>query len=347
MLRDILDRILRGETLSRQEARETLGHIMKGGCRPEHIAGLLSALRVRGETFEEIAGMAAAMRAHSVKVSCPDGVVIDTCGTGGDGANTINISTGAAFVAAAAGAIVAKHGNRSVSSKCGSADVLEALGLRLDLGVPEVEHCLREAGIGFLFAPAHHPAMKHVMPVRRAMGVRTVFNLLGPLTNPAGARRQVIGVFSPDYGQVVAEALGELGSERVLVVCGEDGQGGVLDELSSCGTTEIWELNDGSVSHYSVVPEDLGIARSQVRSLRGGDAAQNAAALESVFAGEPGPRGDAVAINAGAALVVAGLAPDLPSGTQRAQELLRNRSALERLEALRAASISEPTRSDG
>lgn len=337
MLREILEQVLDGHTLSRREAHGALEAIMGGGCQPERIAGLLAALRVRGETYEEIAGMAGAMRSASLKVRCPEGVVIDTCGTGGDGAHTINISTGAAFVAAAGGAIVAKHGNRSISSKCGSADVLEALGVPLDLGTEGVEHCLREAGIGFLFAPAHHPAMKHVMPVRRAMGVRTVFNLLGPLTNPAGARRQVLGVFSPNYGAVVAEALRELGSEHVLVVCGSDGEGGVLDEFSSCGPTEVWELKDGEVTTYSTTPEELGVAPCAVRALKGGDAAQNAAALDSIFRGEPGPRGDAVAINGGAALYVAGFVGSLREGTQKAQELLRSGAVLERLEKLLAA----------
>jgi anthranilate phosphoribosyltransferase len=340
MLREILESVLNGHTLSRREAHGALEAIMAGGCQPERVAGLLAALRVRGETYEEIAGMAGAMRAASLKVRCPEGVVVDTCGTGGDGAQTINISTGAAFVAAAGGAIVAKHGNRSISSKCGSADVLEALGVRLDLTTEAVEHCLREAGIGFLFAPAHHPAMKHVMPVRRAMGVRTVFNLLGPLTNPAGARRQVLGVFSPAYGAVVAEALRELHSEHVLVVCGSDGEGGVLDELSSCGTTQIWELKDGEVTTYTTTPDDLGVAPCAVRALKGGDAGQNAAALDSIFRGEPGPRGDAVAINGGAALYVAGLVASLNEGTQKAQELLRSGAVLERLDRLRGACQS-------
>jgi len=347
MLRDALDKVLAGEQLTRREAHATLAEIMEGGCQPERIAGLLAALRVRGETYEEIAGMAGAMRSNSLKVRCPEGVVVDTCGTGGDGANTFNISTAAAFVAAAGGAIVAKHGNRSISSKCGSADVLEALGVPLDLGVGGVEHCLREAGIGFLFAPAHHPAMKHVMPVRRAMGVRTVFNLLGPLTNPAGARRQVIGVFSPDYGQVLAEALGELGSQHVLVVCGADGEGGVLDELSCCGESLVWELQGGEVSHYRVSPEELGVPTCEVRALRGGDAAQNAAALDSIFRGEPGPRADAVSINGGAALYVAGIAEDLASGTARARELLRTGSVLQTLESLRQACASVPTATGG
>ncbi|MEE2829838.1 MAG: anthranilate phosphoribosyltransferase [Myxococcota bacterium] len=340
MLRDALEQVLRGEPLSRRQAHAALSSIMQGECVPERVAALLAALRTRGETYEEIAGMAGAMRAHSVKVRTPEGSVIDTCGTGGDGANTINISTGAAFVAAAGGAIVAKHGNRSISSKCGSADVLEALGVPIDLDVPAVEHCLEQTGIGFLFAPAHHPAMKHVMPVRRAMGVRTVFNLLGPLTNPAGARRQVIGVFSPNYGQVLAEALGELGSEHVLVVCGEDGRGGVLDEVSTCGPTRLWELKDGRVSEQRIEPGELGLATSEVEALKGGDASQNAAALESVFAGEPGPRGDAVAANAGAALYVAGLADTLRDGVASAQELLRAGSPADTLDRLRHAAAA-------
>jgi anthranilate phosphoribosyltransferase len=335
MLREALDKVLAGGLLSRREAHTLLTEIMEGGARPEQVAGLLAALRVRGETYEEIAGFAGAMRAHSLKVRGPSGVLVDTCGTGGDGANTINISTAAAFVAAAGGAIVAKHGNRSISSKCGSADVLEALGIPLGLGPAEVEQCLSEAGIGFLFAPAHHPAMKHVMPIRRAMGVRTVFNLLGPLTNPAGARRQVIGVFSPAYGLVLAQALQELGSEHVLVVCGEDGQGGVLDELSSCGQTLVWELSEGEIKHYRLTPSDLGVEACGVHSLRGGDAGQNAAALDSIFRGEPGPRGDAVAINGGAALYIAGLAPDLKSGTAQAQTLLRTGEVIAKLESLR------------
>jgi anthranilate phosphoribosyltransferase len=336
MLHEALDKVLAGAFLSRREAHGLLTEIMGGRARPEQVASLLAALRVRGETYEEIAGFAGAMRAHSLKVRSPKGVVIDTCGTGGDGANTINISTAAAFVASAGGAIVAKHGNRSISSKCGSADVLEALGIPLTLSAPEVEQCLTEAGIGFLFAPAHHPAMKHVMPIRRAMGVRTVFNLLGPLTNPAGARRQVIGVFSADYGLVLAQALQELGSEHVLVVCGEDGQGGVLDEFSSCGQTLVWELRDGAINHYRLTPSDLGVEAAGVHTLRGGDAQQNAAALDSVFRGEPGPRGDAVAINGGAALYVAGLAPDLRSGTAQAQTLLRSGEVLAKLENLKA-----------
>ena len=338
MLRDALNLVLDGQDLGRKGAREALDTIMTGRCQPAQVAALLAGLRAKGETGAELAGMAEAMRSHSLQVTPPEGaVVIDTCGTGGDGTHTINISTAAAFVAAAAGAVVAKHGNRSISSKCGSADVLEALGVPLDLDRAGVEHCLAEAGIGFLFAPGHHPAMKHVMPVRRALGVRTAFNLLGPMTNPAGARRQVIGVFAPRFGRVMAEALGELGSEHVLVACGE-AEGRSIDELSTCGPTQLWELKDGTVSEYVFQPEDLGVPRARLGALKGGDAAQNAAALESILAGEPGPRGDAVAVNAGAALYVAGLAEGLNEGVASAQELLRSGAALERLQALKEAA---------
>jgi anthranilate phosphoribosyltransferase len=263
--------------------------------------------------------------------------VVDTCGTGGDGAHTINISTAAAFVVAADGAIVAKHGNRSISSKCGSADVLEALGVAIDIGPAGVERCFEAAGIGFMFAPAHHPAMKHVMPVRRSLGIRTAFNLLGPMTNPAGVRRQVIGVYSPHVGRLMAEALGELGSLHVLVVHGDG-----LDELTLAGPTTIWELKDGTVSEWTTTPEELGVPSAPVAALKGGDAAQNAAALESILAGEPGPRGDAVAINAGAGLYVAGITGSLRAGVDRARQLLSTGAAMENLNALRQASHEPP-----
>jgi anthranilate phosphoribosyltransferase len=337
-LRALLDRVLAGEHLSRGQARTAMDAIMGGDCEPAQVGALLAGLRAKGETGDELAGMAGSMRAHVLRVKAPPGPLIDTCGTGGDGAQTINISTAAALVAAAGGAVVAKHGNRSISSRCGSADVLEALGVRVDLDVPRVEACLRSCGIGFLFAPSHHPAMRNVMPVRRAMGVRTAFNLLGPMTNPAGARRQVIGVFAPRYAEVMARALAELGSEHVLVVCGDDGEGGVLDEVSTCASTLAWELRDGKVQRLEISPEQLGISPAPVSALRGGDAAQNAAALESILGGEPGPRGDAVAANAGAALYVAGLAEDLRDGVEQAQKLLAEGAGLATLEALRKAS---------
>lgn len=338
MLRTLLNRVLDGESLTRDEARGAIDSLMSGNVRPEQAAALLAGLRAKGETSTEIAGMAEAMRAHAVAVRTPDdGPVVDTCGTGGDGAHTINISTAAAFVAAAGGAIVAKHGNRSISSKCGSADVLEALGVKLDVGIEGVERCLEVARIGFMFAPAHHPAMKHVMPVRRSLGVRTAFNLLGPLTNPAGARRQVIGVYSPRVGRVMAEALAELGSEHVLVVHGDG-----LDEITLDGTTTLWELRGGTVREWTTTPEELGVLRAPLATLKGGDASQNAAAVESVLAGEPGPRGDAVAVNAGAALYVAGLADSLREGVDQARALLAAGAAVAPLEALRAASNAAP-----
>ena len=337
-LRDFLNRVLEGEQLSQRDARNAMDTIMSGSCEAAQVAALLTGLRMRGETGTELAGMAASMRAHVVKVSAPAGPLIDTCGTGGDGAQTINISTAAALVAAAGGAVVAKHGNRSISSKCGSADVLEALGVPVDLSVEQVEACLQSCSIGFLFAPSHHPAMRNVMPIRRAMGVRTAFNLLGPMTNPAGARRQVIGVFAPQYTEVMARALAELGSEHVLVVCGEDGRGGVLDEISTCGNTLVWELRNGTLERHELSPEALGLHRCDVAALKGGDAAQNAAALSSVLSGEPGPRGDAVAANAGAALYVAGLAESIESGVLVARDLLEKGAAIDTLRALRAAT---------
>ncbi len=337
-LRDLLDRVLDGDDLSQREAHSAMDTIMEGRCEPAQVAALLAALRAKGESGEELAGMASSMRTHALRVEAPEGPLIDTCGTGGDGAQTINISTAAALVAAAGGAVVAKHGNRSISSRCGSADVLEALGVRVDLEVAQVEQCLRTCGIGFLFAPSHHPAMRNVMPVRRAMRVRTAFNLLGPMTNPAGARRQVIGVFAPRYAEVVAKALAGLGSEHVLVVCGEDGCGGVLDELSTCGPTLAWELRNGSLQRHDLSPDQFGLSTAPVSALKGGDANQNAAALESILAGEPGPRADAVAANAGAALYVAGLADTLRDGVEQARILLVKGAAMATLDALREAT---------
>ncbi len=339
MLKDALNTVLDGRDLTRRQADEALNAVMTGACSDVQIAALLAGLRTKGETGEELAGFAAAMRRHAVRVPIRrDGPVIDTCGTGGDGASTFNISTAAAFVAAAGGAVVAKHGNRSISSKCGSADVLEALGIPLDLGVEGVARCIEEVGIGFLFAPNHHPAMRSVMPVRRALGVRTAFNLLGPLTNPAGARRQLLGVFAPEYTEIVAWALRGLGAEHVLVVCGEDGEGGVLDELSTCGETVVAELRDGEVHQYMLTPDVLGLPLAPVAALKGGDAAANAAAIEAVFSGEPGPRADAVILNGGAALYVAGLEESLKSGVARARALLADGSVARVLVELRRVS---------
>jgi len=339
MLKQALNTVLDGRDLTRKQADAALNAIMSGECADVQIAALLAGLRTKGETGEELAGFAATMRRHAVKVPVRrTGPVIDTCGTGGDGASTINISTAAAFVAVAGGAVVAKHGNRSISSKCGSADVLEALGIPLDLGVDGVARCIEETGIGFMFAPHHHPAMKYVMPVRRALGVRTAFNLLGPLTNPAGARRQVLGVFAPEYTEVVAWALRGLGAEHVLVVCGQDGVGGVLDELSTCGETVVAELRNGEVHQYGLTPDVLGVPLATVAALKGGDASTNAAAIEAIFSGEPGPRADAVILNGGAALYVAGIEESLKSGVARARQLLADGSVAGKLADLRRVS---------
>lgn len=338
MLKDILEQVLRGEDLSRDQAASAVHAIMEGQCDPHRIAALLAALRAKGESGTELAGMAEAMRAHAVAVQTDRGPLIDTCGTGGDGAHTVNISTAAALVAAAGGAVVAKHGNRSVSSRCGSADVLEALGVQVGGSAQDVARCIQEAGIGFLFAPAHHPAMKHVMPVRRALGIRTAFNLLGPMTNPAGARRQVVGVFSPDYTEVIARALGELGSEHVLVVCGDDGWGKPLDEISTCGPTSGWELLDGHLRELHFDPQGLGVAKASIEDLRGGDAAENAAILEAVFQGLEGPVADAIAVNAGAALYVADQAVHVQEGVDRARELLATGRVMKTLDKLRRAT---------
>jgi len=338
MLKPFLEQVLNGVDLSREQAASAVHAIMEGHCDPHRVAAFLAGLRAKGETGVELAGMAEAMRRHAVAVKTDRGPLIDTCGTGGDGAHTINISTAAALVAATGGAVVAKHGNRSVSSKCGSADVLEALGVQVGGTAESVAQCIEQTGIGFLFAPAHHPAMKHVMPVRRALGIRTAFNLLGPMTNPAGARRQVVGVFSPHYTEVMARALGELGSEHVLVVCGDDGWGKPLDEISTCGPTSGWELLDGHLRPIQFDPQGLGVSKARIEDLRGGDAAENAAILEAVFQGKEGPIADAIAVNAGAALYVADLAVHVQEGIERARELLATGRVMKTLERLRRAT---------
>jgi len=276
-------------------------------------------LRSRGETVEEIVGFARALRARAIAVQAPPGPVLDTCGTGGDGTGTLNVSTLGALTAAAGGACVAKHGNRSVSSQVGSADLLEGLGVRLDLEPAELEACLRHTGFAFLFAPRHHPALQHAVQPRRELGVRTVFNVLGPLVNPARATHQVVGVFAPAWVLPLCEVLRDLGSVRALVVHGEDGS----DEISLAGPTAVAELRDGSVNLQVWRPEDVGVAPQPLAALRGGDRARNVELAERVLAGEPGPLQDAVALNAGAALYVAGLVPDWRSGVDAARELLR------------------------
>lgn len=331
-----LKKLVAGEDLTRDEAAEVMAGVMAGEATAAQIAALLVALRMKGETAEELAGFAQVMRQHAMKVPVSVADVVDTCGTGGDIHDTFNISTAAAFVAAAAGVPVAKHGNRSVTSRCGSADVLEALGVPLDLSPQQVGRCVDEVGIGFLFAPALHPAMRHAAPVRRELGLRTVFNLLGPLTNPADARRQVLGVFAAEWVRPVAEALLELGSAHAMVVHGLDG----LDEFSTLGPTLVAEVRDGAIREYTVTPEDFGLPRCRVSDLAGGDPGQSAGILLDVLHGIPGPRADIVALNAAGAIYVGGKAADLREGLAVAWEMLADAKAAEKLEQLRATATA-------
>ena len=311
-------RLLDGHTLTAAEAEDAMHGIADGDATPAQIGALLVLLRARGETVDEIAGFARALRSRAIAVQAPAGPVLDTCGTGGDGTGTVNVSTLAALTAAAGGACVAKHGNRSVSSQVGSADLLEALGVRLDLEPAALAACLHETRFAFLFAPRHHPALQHAVQPRRELGVRTVFNLLGPLVNPARATHQVVGVFAAAWVRPLCEVLHDLGTERALVVHGEDGG----DEISLAGPTAVAELRGGVVSLQTWRPEDAGVMPQPLAALRGGDRACNQALAERVLGGEPGALQDAVALNAGAALYVAGLAPDWRTGVAAARDLL-------------------------
>jgi anthranilate phosphoribosyltransferase len=330
-------KVLDGRDLTRTESHEAMDSIMRGEATDAQIAGFLVALRAKGETVDEIAGCAEAMRAHALEVRPRRTDLVDTAGTGGDGMQTLNISTAAALVAAAAGAGVAKHGNRAVSSASGSADVLEALGLRLDLEVPRIVESIDTLGFGFLFAPAHHPAMAHAAPVRRELATRTVFNVLGPLTNPAGARAQVVGVYSSALVHTIGEVLLQLGAERAFVVHGAGG----IDELSPVGPTVVCEVFEGRVGARTIDPEDLGIERCDLAELRGGPPAENAAAVRAVFAGEQGGRRDAILMNAAGAIAAAGHAADLREGIEIARRTLDSGAAAARLDELVAFSQAE------
>src|SRR5213078_1043860 len=329
-----LARLLDGHDLSRDEARGGMGSIMSGEATSAQIAGFLIALRAKGETADEIAGCAEAMREHAVPVRPRREDLVDTAGTGGDGARTINISTAAALVAAAAGAGVAKHGNRAVSSASGSADVLEALGFNLELPAERIARSIDELGFGFLFAPAHHPAMRHAAAVRRELATRTVFNVLGPLTNPAGARAQIVGVYSPGLVRTIAEVLARLGTRRAFVVHGAGG----IDELSPCGPNQACEVVGGDVHERTIDPEELGLERCSPEELRGGSPAENAQAIRNVFAGEPGARRDAILLNAAGAIAAAGRADDLQDGLELARRAVDSGAAAGRLEQLVAFS---------
>jgi anthranilate phosphoribosyltransferase len=329
-----LARLLDGRDLTRSEARAVMDQIMSGEATAAQIGAFLVALRLKRETPEEIAGCAEAMRSHVLAVHPKRRDLVDTAGTGGDGARTFNISTAAALVAAAAGAGVAKHGNRAVSSASGSADVLEALGFDLDQPAERVERSIDELGFGFLFAPTHHPAMRFAAPVRRELAVRTVFNVLGPLTNPAGARAQVVGVYAPELASTIAEVLAQLGAERAFVVHGADG----IDELSPTGVNLVCEVRNGQVSQHEVDPLDLGIPRCPPSALAGDSPAENAKTVREIFAGAKGPRRDAVVLNAAGAIAAAGHARGLAEGVPIAAETIDSGAAGERLEELVAFS---------
>ena len=327
VLTEAIERVASGGDLATEEAARVLREVMEGNASDVETAGFLVALRTKGETVHELAGLAATMRALALRVNAGDGL-IDTAGTGG-GRPTFNVSTTAAFVAAGAGCRVAKHGNRSSTSQCGSADVLEALGARIDLGPDEVAACIDSIGFGFMFAPNHHSAMKHVMPVRKALGVRTIFNFLGPLTNPAGARRQVIGVSDPAKLETMAAALGELGTDRALVVSSADG----LDEFSVSGATRVVELRDGQLASYDVTPEQVGIERAADGAVGAGTPDENARVLRRVLEGEPGTERSLAVLNAAAAIYVGGRAASLRDGVERAREAIDSGAALRTLDA--------------
>jgi anthranilate phosphoribosyltransferase len=333
VITNAIKQLVEGHDLSSEETHVAMMQVMSGDASPAQISAFLVGLRMKGETPDEIAGCARAMRAHVTPARPSRSDLVDTCGTGGDGLDTFNISTSAALVAAAAGAVIAKHGNRAVSSRCGSADVLEALGVRIDLSPEDVAACVDEVGFGFLFAQAHHPAMRHAGPIRRELGIRSVFNLLGPLTNPAGARRQVVGVYSDTLVEPIAHVLSKLGTEHSLVVHGAGG----LDELTPTGENLMAEVKDGTVRTTTLDPAPLstGPVPGSPADLRcGGDPAQNAAVILTVFDGERGPRRDAVILNAAAALLVGGVVDDWEAGIDLAVATIDSGKAQAKLDEL-------------
>jgi anthranilate phosphoribosyltransferase len=339
-LKPFIARIAEGHRLTADEAAAAFEIIMSGEATASQTGGFLMALRVRGETVEEIAGAARIMRAKALTLEAPPGAM-DCCGTGGDASGSFNISTAVSFVLAGAGVPVAKHGNRALSSRSGAADVLTALGVEIDADMALVRRALHEAGVCFLMAPRHHGAMRHVGPTRVELGTRTVFNLLGPLSNPAGTRRQLIGVFAAQWVEPLAEVLGRLGAERAWVVHGSDG----LDELTTTGPSQVAELRDGAVRAFEVRPEDAGLPAARPEDLRGGDAETNAAALTALLGGAPGPYRDVVLLNAAAALIVAGRADTLADGVRLAARAVddgRARRALERLVAITNGPLPDP-----
>ena len=329
MIRECIEAVVNGRDLDSDEAATAMNEIMTGQASPAQIGALVTALRMKGESVDELVGLARVMRRNALRVNV-EGPVVDTCGTGGDGTGTFNISTAAAIVAAAAGVKIAKHGNRAASSVCGSADVLEACGVKVELRPAQVEECLRRVGIGFMFAPVFHPAMRHAAGPRREIGIRTVFNILGPLTNPAGAQYQVLGVAREELGEKMAQTLARLGTERTLVTHGEDG----TDEFTPTGTTRVWDVTGRSVTFYAVTPEEAGLKRCKLAALKGGTPEENRDIMERVLQGEQGPICDAVALNAGAALLIAGVERNLRLGVQHAKVLMDQGVPWRKLQAL-------------
>jgi len=330
MIRERLKSLIGRMDLDEEEMAELVGEIMSGNATDAQIGAVMAALATKGETFSELAGAARAMRRKAVRIQTNADTVVDTCGTGGDASNTFNISTTAAFVVAGCGVTVAKHGNRSISSKCGSADLLEALGVKLEAGPEVVEEAVRQIGIGFLFAPLFHGAMRHAAKARKELGVRSIFNMLGPLTNPAGANCQLIGVYAPELTEMFAQALQRLGARRAFVVHGHDG----LDEISVCAPTRVCELNNGSIRTYDLYPEQLIGRRADPSDMAGGTPAENAEITMRVLSGETGPRRDVVVVNAAAALLAAGAARDFSEGLIMAGAAIDQGRAKGKLEAL-------------
>jgi anthranilate phosphoribosyltransferase len=329
----LIGKVATGATLTRDEAAHAFDRMMSGEATPSQMGALLMGLRVRGETVEEITGAVTTMRAKMLPVEAPK-EAIDVVGTGGDASGSYNISTCAALIAAGAGVPVAKHGNRALSSRSGAADVLTALGVRIDLDPLAISRCIKEAGVGFMFAPAHHPAMKNVGPTRIELGTRTIFNLLGPLSNPAGVRRQMVGVFSKQWVEPLAQVLKNLGAERAYVVHGSDG----LDEITTAGPTTVAALENGAVRTFEITPDEVGLAKADPEALRGGNAGENAEALSGVLAGKGGPYRDVAIFNAAAALVVAGRVKDLREGVARARQSIDSGDAARCLDRLKAVS---------
>jgi len=333
MIKVAINLLVNGMNLSESEIVECMKEIMEGMATDAQIGSFLTALRIKGETVEEITGAAKIMREKAITIKAPEGV-LDTCGTGGDMSHTFNISTTTAIVVSACGVPVAKHGNRSVSSQCGSADVIEALGIKIDLPPEKVEKCLFETGFGFLFAPLFHPAMRYAIGPRREMGIRTIFNILGPITNPAGAKRQLLGVFSDSLTEKLAMVLGNLGAVDAMVIHGKDG----LDEISISDATKVSRFKDGEVQSFSIMPEDFGIVRSDIDSIRGGNKEDNASIVLSILNGERGPKRDIVLMNSAAALIVAGKAEDFTTALAIAAEVVDSGKVLRKLEEIKTVS---------